>query len=256
MTDSPEAWHASAAYLYVLHLDGPALAWEYLRRNPDYCSDWWRHRHRVGAGAGAVVERWGLYPPENPGLDARDAHPAWSSEPNGAAQLHPDLAPADDAVPFDLWDIIGHKHLFHDGRYLSLIAWLPGCWRRFVLAPTLEQGMPYVHGLHDGDPPLRMESTASSWARSWTRPSRAALLEPLTLQTLDGTLAGATLREVAEVLVGPAVVAADWHADSALRARVRRLAQRGAVLMHGGYRGLLQQAPGVQGRLHGPAKRP
>ena len=24
-------WYPTAAYLYTLHLDGPALAWEYLR---------------------------------------------------------------------------------------------------------------------------------------------------------------------------------------------------------------------------------
>ncbi|MFV3093976.1 transcriptional regulator domain-containing protein, partial [Pseudomonas sp. GW6] len=33
---SAEHWYPTAAYLYTLHLDGPALAWEYLRRHPDY----------------------------------------------------------------------------------------------------------------------------------------------------------------------------------------------------------------------------
>ena len=254
MTDSHEAWHPSAAYLYVLHLDGPALAWEYLRRHPDYRRDWWHHRRRR---AGAVAQRWGLLGLENPGLDARDAHPAWCPEPAGVVQLHPDLAPADEAVLFDLWRIVGHKHLFHDGQHLALTTWAPGRWRRFALAPTLEHGMPYVHAVHDGDsePPLLMGNPAP-WSGSWARPGRAALLEPHTLQALDGALAGATLREVAEALYGPARVAADWHADSALRARVRRLTQRGAVLMRGGYRRLLQHAPAAQGRLHVPAKRP
>ena len=33
MTDrSSQHWYPTAAYLYTLHLDGPALAWEYLRR--------------------------------------------------------------------------------------------------------------------------------------------------------------------------------------------------------------------------------
>ncbi len=36
---SAEPWYATAAYLYVLHLDDPALAWEYLRRHPDYRHD-------------------------------------------------------------------------------------------------------------------------------------------------------------------------------------------------------------------------
>jgi hypothetical protein len=67
-------------------------------------------------------------------------------------------------------------------------------------------------------------------------PPHAALLELHTLQALDATLAGASLREVAEGLFGADAVAADWHKDSALRARVRRLVRRGDALMRGGYR--------------------
>ncbi|KRE89471.1 hypothetical protein ASG87_03825 [Frateuria sp. Soil773] len=248
---APYAWHASAAYLYVLHLDGPALAWEYLRRHPDYRRDW-RHHGRTGA-----VARWGLHMLENPNLDARDAHPVWYPEPAGVVQLHPDLAPAADAMRFDFWSVAGHKRLFHDGRHLALTVWSPGHWQRFALALALEQGMPYVQAVHGGDPALPpLASDPVPWSRSRARPSRGALLETHTLQALDAALAGATLREVAEVLYGPVRVAADWHADSALRAHVRRLAQRGAVLMRGGYRRLLQHAPAVQGRLHGPAERP
>lgn len=52
--DLPSApWAVSAAYLYTLDLDGPALAWEYLRRHPRYQADWARRRF-VSFG------RWGL----------------------------------------------------------------------------------------------------------------------------------------------------------------------------------------------------
>jgi hypothetical protein len=69
------------------------------------------------------------------------------------------------------------------------------------------------------------------------------VLELHTLQALDATLAGASLREVAEGLFGADAVAADWHKDSALRARVRRLVRRGDALMRGGYRRLAQLPP-------------
>ncbi|MBA0223747.1 hypothetical protein D7U74_19605, partial [Stenotrophomonas maltophilia] len=69
---SAEHWYPTAAYLYTLHLDGPALAWEYLRRHPDYRRDWLRRRRRPEAAG-----RWGLRLLEDPALDARDAHPAW-----------------------------------------------------------------------------------------------------------------------------------------------------------------------------------
>ena len=52
---STEPWYPTAAYLYVLHLDGPALAWEYLRRNPDYRLDWLHHRRRP-----EVAQRWDM----------------------------------------------------------------------------------------------------------------------------------------------------------------------------------------------------
>lgn len=56
--DVPAApWCASAAYLYTLDLDGPALAWEYLRRHPGYRQAWHRGRLRKRS---RELHRWGL----------------------------------------------------------------------------------------------------------------------------------------------------------------------------------------------------
>ena len=52
--DLSAPWRATAAYLYTLDLDGPALAWEYLRRHPGYQADWLTRRGR------APTARWGL----------------------------------------------------------------------------------------------------------------------------------------------------------------------------------------------------
>ena len=68
-----------------------------------------------------------------------------------------------------------------------------------------------------------------------------------------------SLREIAEGLFGSTGVASDWHADSALRARVRRLVQRGRSLVDGGYRalaGLDQLASPPQGRNSPTSNRP
>ena len=55
--DLPHApWGVAAAYLYTLDLDGPALAWEYLRRNRRYRAEYERSTRRRVARA----ERWGL----------------------------------------------------------------------------------------------------------------------------------------------------------------------------------------------------
>lgn len=248
---SAEPWYPTAAYLYVLHLDAPALAWEYLRRNPDYLRDWQRRRRHPDA-----VLRWGLRLLEDPVLDARDAHPSWFPDHDAVVQLYPDADPPPDACSFEFWRLPGRKHLIHDGKRLMLVASWPGCCLRFVLAPGLADGMAYAYAIRACTLPcerytalaseldkLAMAIDAVPAATAWPRPPLSALLELHTLHALDGTLAGASLREVAVGLFGADAVAADWHADSALRARVRRLVRRGNALMRGGYRRLAQLPP-------------
>ncbi|RFP08389.1 DUF2285 domain-containing protein [Duganella sp. BJB488] len=261
---SSDHWHPSAAYLYVLNLDGPALAWEYLRRDPDYRCDWLsRLRHPD------TVRRWGLRTLEDPGQDARDAHPAWFLDHDTVVQLYPDADPPPNASRFEFWRIPGHKQLIYDGRRLVLVARQPGCCLRLALAPELEDGMAYVYAIRACQAPcvryralsgeldkLQAASNPTPAGAVKPRPSPSSLLELHTLQALDGTLAGASLRTVADVLFGPDAVAEGWHADGDLRARVRRLVQRGKKLMRGGYRRLAQLPPLEQGRSASDAKRP
>ena len=252
MTDrSAEHWYPTAAYLYVLQLDGLALAWEYLRRNPHYRRDWLRRR-----GRSETAHRWGLRLLEDPALDARDAHPAWFPDHDGVIQLYPDDDPPPDAHAFEFWSVPGDKHLIHDGKRLMLVSRWPGCCMRLALAPGLEDGMAYVYGtracatpcaryrtLAAGLDALAAATVAAPTAAARSRPTPAAVLELHTLQALDASLAGASLREAAQGLFGVDAVAADWHKDSALRARVRRLVRRGDALMRGGYRRLAQLSP-------------
>lgn len=129
---SAEPWYPTAAYLYVLHLDDPALAWEYLRRNPDYRRDWLRHRRRPEA-----ANAWGLRLLEDPVRDARDAHPAWFPDHDSVLQFYPDADPPPCAAVFAFWRIPGHKCLIHDGKRLVLLVRWPGGGLRLALAPGL-----------------------------------------------------------------------------------------------------------------------
>ena len=240
-------WHPSAAYLYVLHLDGPALAWEYLRRNPEYRRAWQQHRHRQEHEA----LRWGLRLLEDPMLDARDAHPDWFPDPSSVVQVCPDADPTDDALPFHLWHFPGRKHLTHDGKRLVLTTRLVGRMLRMAISPALADGMAYAYAVRAGcqlrerwhavEPELAMLDTdcAHHSATTSDRPGRTSMLHMHTLQALDGTLAGASQRGVAEVLFGITTVAERWYEDSDLRAQVRRLIRRGQTLMDGGYQRLL-----------------
>ena len=258
-----EPWHPNAAYLYVLHLDGPALAWEYLRRNPDYRLDWLR-RGRRPQPAHQAAHRWGLRLLEDPALDARDAHPAWFPDPDGVLQLYPDTDPPMDAIVFAFWSLPGSKCLIHDGKRLMLVLRRPGYSLRLAIAPGLADGMAFAYairacaqlqGLTAMLQKLATTADASPAAAASMRPSPSALQELHTLQALDATLAGASLRVIAEGLFGEDA-AADWYSDGGLRSKVRRLARRGDALMRGGYRRLAQLPPLEKGRFEGDAKRP
>ncbi len=248
-------WYPTAAYLFVLWLDALALAWEYLRRNPDYRLDWLRHHRRLQA-AQQAAQRWGLRLLEDPALDARDAHPAWLPGSDAVVQLYPDADPPLDAAAFAFWHIPGHKHLLHDGKGLALIARSPGRCLRFALAPGLQDGMAVVHAYRGGTTaPARGYAPGAAISDAKPRPTPAALLELHTLQALDATLAGASLREVGEGLFGVDALA-DWYSDGGLRSKVRRLVRRGDALMRSGYRQLAQLSPLEKGRFEGNAKRP
>jgi hypothetical protein len=250
-------WHPIAAYLYVLHLDAPALAWEYLRRNPDYRRDWLLRRDVLRA-----AHRWGLRLLEDPSCDARDAQPDWLTDPDRLAQLCPTVDISAGSGAFDLWRLPGRKHLTHDGDRLVLTCELAGHVLRGAVSTALGNGMAYAYAVRAGgrlgkrwraveeDLALWEASEAEPAAVARDRPGRTALLHLRALQALDGTLAGASQREVAQALFGLSTVAGRWSEDSDLRAQVRRLIRRGQALMRGGYRHLLYAATPEKGRSH------
>lgn len=57
---SPDAsrWRSADAYDYLDELSAADLAWEYLRRNPDYQNDF--ETASQGRGPDALGARWGL----------------------------------------------------------------------------------------------------------------------------------------------------------------------------------------------------
>ena len=69
---------------------------------------------------------------------------------------------------------------------------------------------------------------------------RETIRRILTLRALDGALAGASYRTIAEVLFGTERVAAEPWKTSSLRGRVLRLVAEGRRLMEGGYREFLK----------------
>jgi hypothetical protein len=67
-----EDWRTSSAYSYLDGLRPPAIAWEFMRRNPDYRA---AYRFIVAGLAALFAQRWGCV--VDPDLRADHAPVAW-----------------------------------------------------------------------------------------------------------------------------------------------------------------------------------
>lgn len=76
--------------------------------------------------------------------------------------------------------------------------------------------------------------------RAWTVTARLRRRLVLMVRALDGHLAGASYREIAQALYGPGAVAAYPWKISSIRGQTIRLVKDAAVTMKGGYRKLLR----------------
>ena len=257
-------WQATAAYLYVLRLDATDLAWEYLRRHPDYQACWRRADRRAASAASA----WGLARLENPDLDARQAHPIWDARLPALLHLraaHPlrwmadEMADADSETRLNLWHIPGRKDLavLPDGLALQARDGAR-CLRARLDAGVLAGApaqcvVPLDARIHTQAALLtvfaarfaprrasaaRPVASATRMAADAARVNQASLRHLRALQALDGVRAGASQRLIAEVLYGSDRVREEWQADSALRAHLRHSLARALALMRGGYLGL------------------
>ena len=110
------SWVPTAAYLYTLWLDRVLLAWEYLRRNPDYRREFCCETALRQQGSPAC---WGLKVWEDPDQDSRTVDPLRRFPAGTEVLLAPDLA-GGRAPTFDVWKIPGRKILRADGDPLCL----------------------------------------------------------------------------------------------------------------------------------------
>lgn len=247
------SWRAGAAYLYALQLDGPSLAWEYLRRNPEYRYDWYSEPRDPTR----FITRWGLELPEDPGRDARVAHPIWRIDPTSMVRIIAD--DCDDptgANRFCLWSIPGRKVLTHDGRRLVLTAAHGNGVVRLAVANDLCDGGRYSYVVRaDANARARLCAVDDYTSRLQAaepvkpyvvrpRPGRVAMLHMRALQALDGVDARASHRDIAHAVFGDQRAAQEWHPDSELRAQVRHLIGRAQAFMRGGYRSLVVNGTG------------
>lgn len=221
-------WRPVAAYFYLLQLDGPGLAWEYLRRNSRYVDSWLRKRSSPKA------KYWGLRCLEDPALDARVAQPAWIEDPTNLTRLTIDSQSTADR--FSFWKLPGRKRLAHDGSRLVLTARAGGRKLRVALEGGIHEGSPIAYLIPaDAQASIRWRAieyqrellAQKSCGAALAAPDRIALMHMRSIQALDGRHAGASQRAIAEILFGADEVDKRWLQDGELRAQVRHLLRRG-----------------------------
>jgi hypothetical protein len=194
----------------------------------------------------------GCFTAEDPELDGRIAQPRWLN--NAAVSLVPSPPQHPDTSRFNLWAIPGRKHLFQQGAGLQL--WAPSMpsiaqWR---LAPELADSDPFAYVLAADqqlnarlmavrEASMPYESTRPAHGDGTkSRPSRMHVVHVRALQVFDGTVSGASQRDIAEVLFGAEAIARCWSSDSELRAQVRHLVKRAKYYVNGGYLELIKQS--------------
>lgn len=260
-------WTKDETYDYTAKMADRSWAWEWLRRNPDFRAAWDDGRLQYGiAGYDAAttllvaqtetprISEWGCLYCSSPHEDARVASVFWSPDVcSSALKLHAfPLKTQVEATPFLLRDLAcssvllemptGPQHLlFRDGaRNLQLV--IEG---EDVLRPVrlLTDGAP---GKALADRQLRsllcfndLRLSGRLYDSHFQRELPSQRLR-LVLRILDGALAGASHREIAQVIFADEFSTERWYAPGRpLRDRVRRAIYRGNQLMHKGYRDFL-----------------
>jgi hypothetical protein len=252
-------WRSPQAVDALLELDRADLAWEFLKRNPDYREDFRQTLQRVATGEiseeAATMEfsrRWGYPVARDPDLPANESPTIWRPElipltvvlvpaPEVFSEAHEltasDLAPArasvrsTDGIQIVVEDRRGDHRVWlrepKEGQRLAALLPLDDDFRLRVLSLVLFQRR--LAGRASGPPP-----------KAWliTRRRRRRLI--LMVRALDGHLAEASYREIADALYGTEAVARYAWKTSSIRGQTIRLVQDAVRMMRGGYRELLR----------------
>jgi hypothetical protein len=243
--------------------------WEFLRRNAGYAFDWRastpRHLRPIALSDGTRLlrmrrrhpraEMWGLFVFADPSHAAPDAFVAWlPTIDRRVLRARCAFAVAADAgtvVALSAFRAQRSAIIGADGvpvvtmrRQGCRVGLMAHGWhalaRRAVVTFEVE-GLDELDGGIDSLRTLQRLLNPNARARPAAIP--AAVQERLrqALLALDGSLAGASYREIATTIFGDKRVSEEWSAASRfLKDRVRRLVAKGHALMNGGYRDLLR----------------
>ena len=206
---------------------------------------------------------------EDPSQDSRAIHPVWLVDPPSVIRVIGEAnANADADARLSVWRLPGRKQIVHDGKQVRLTSARGTETHRLTWPSELVEGHPFAFVISSRFD-LRVQWNAISGFTEYLKadlpahrimrvfpPSRSSQVHMRMLQALDGSLAGASQRDIAVALFGPEAVKRQWYSDSELRAQVRHLIRKGRALMLGEYRRLLQPSPKRKGDREVLAKSP
>ena len=253
-------WSLRSSYDYVTQLIHRDWAWEWLRRHPEFQMAWWKSRDTfeiafsdstltiIHANANtSALKRWGCLCTGRPDIDARSANVFWlPSQTAGILRMH--AVPANAKLDTTLFDLRrqpcpvslltmpdGMQHLLFNGTGHGIQLAVSGASLLepvYLLADSLlgrREAKSRIEALHRYNDFIAGTPSPPSTNEQTKRLRQV-------LQALDGSLAGASNRDIAIALFGPERVEADWtDPGENLRDRVRRAVKRGRDLMNGGY---------------------
>lgn len=255
----PRGWPSDAAYRYLDRASPAEIAWEWLRRDPDYCSltptsiDRMDGDLRIAHAASSTVQaRWGCLNAPSPGETWAQSPVLWSSSIDPSV-LKVMAVPAHDREhgAFDLWRWRAMATLLSspDGEHL-LLRDAGSSVRLDVISGTLRDGA--VMLFHDltMTEPLELAMAALSRFHHLCRtgqlpaltgsPTQQSHRMVLALRTHDALAQGASIRDIGIMVHGEERVRAEWPGSGdALKSQARRLIGLAREMTSGGYRRLL-----------------
>lgn len=250
-TSTPD-WRDGAAYASLLDADRSLFAWEWLRRDPRYCSAaGGTGVDHLGGGRARPID-FGLVAFEPTGLAVPHARPLWG------LIAHPFVLAAEAGEPCSSGDVLGLEALAPVARLATAgecehLLLSDGLRTIRIDAPrgTFGSGpvcLQYrLAGLASAEPPLltlrRLLELCRTgrFARSLHRPEARARRWILMLRAWDALACGADQREIAQQLLSRSVSQPRWRSrESSIRSQVQRLVRSARAMASGAYRELLR----------------
>jgi hypothetical protein len=244
-------WTSASGYRYAETAEPAGFAWEFLRRNPDYLLTFESSRAQPDGPTSQRIRRWGLRFPADPSRRADEEGVFWHpDEFKSIIPLQP-APPEWDAASTSLatWPSDAVYRYADDGMHI-IVRHGNTTHQLWLIDPPREPSPMVAIIPLDATAPQRASAASCFWRTICpTRPRKprhrvsSGKRLVAALRALDGHLAGASYRAVAETLFGPDRDASHPWKTAPVRDRVIRLTRSGLDLMRGGYRKLLKSCP-------------